>query len=128
MPVVLVPDRRPPLQNKAQDVVLGTYAVPDEEGDRVVLSLSYIVPFVGSQVVEACTHPVMQAFLFRLEEVDNVQGLLSFRSMFQLISFLRLGRCLCLISANGRFSSNILPGNSDGRIDITQVHNIVVAF
>ena len=63
-----------------------------------------------------------------IEEVDNVQGLLSFRSMFQLISFLRLGRCLCLISANGRFSGNILPGNSDRRIDITQVHNIVVAF
>src|SRR2546421_10521021 len=87
MPVALVPDRRPSLQDKAQDIVLGAYAVPDEEGDGIALALPQVVPFLGAEFDHTCMHRAMQAFLLQQEEIDNVQGLLSFLSMFQLISF-----------------------------------------
>src|SRR5947209_6267494 len=74
VPVVLIPDSWSPLQNKAQDVVLGTYAVPDEEGDGVVFPQPGIVPFLGSELADTCAHPVMQAFLFCLKEFDNVHN------------------------------------------------------
>src|SRR6266487_336658 len=72
MPVTLVPDGWTPLQNKAEDVVLGAYTVPDEEGNVVGFALSSVVPLVRCEITHARTHPLMQAFLFQKIEVDDV--------------------------------------------------------
>src|SRR5215469_5897149 len=75
MPVSLTPVCRLLLQNKAQNIVLGSHAMPDKKSDIVANTINGLVPFLRGDIVYASAQPIMYAILFQAVKVDNIHSL-----------------------------------------------------
>src|SRR5690242_15884152 len=72
VPVPFGPDSLAALQNKAQNIILGTYRMPGQEGNIVGVPSQTEMPLFRRQVLKGSARPTMQARLFHAEKVDDV--------------------------------------------------------